>query len=431
MTRVPIAGWRVSLEAAIRATAAAYDVSRYDNREVYAETAPATGWLKLDEWVQSTRCSYGAARGQAPSMVATAGRLDADLYDPERQLDPVLTTYPDLLEPGAPIRLVARKDGAERPLWTGTVRKWWHDTLTGAGRIEAVDAIARIAPVPLVDLQRPAETTPERLAAMLAAMPGAPELVATGTGRTLCAATLSGDLWQAMRSVVDTDQSWLWADAAGRVRWQARGRADTATAQFLDWPDPATPDAAVYVGLPTASDDDAIVNTAAVQRIHPAGQEQPPPRLVVRSGSRDRHAPHTYRNTDLQLATDLEVDQWAEQLLRLRAWPIEGPVELKAIAHDDLEWAGPTMDAVTALGLADVVRVRLATRGPVQEWLCVVGSVELLVTMDTLTATLRLALPEEVGVGGYDAPTTRYDSTSVYDGTVPRRARRRARKVYR
>lgn len=425
--RVPIGGWEVSLEAAIRATAAVYDLAAYDTGAVYAETAPASGWLRLDEWVESTRCTYGAARGQAPSTVATAGRLTAELYDPHRELDPVLTGYPDLLEPGAPIRLIARRGADERPLWTGTIRQWWHDTLTGRGRLEAVDVIGRIAPVPLIDLQRPAEPTRDRLAAMLAVMPGAPGLEAAGAGRMLCAAALSGDLWQAMRSVVDTDQSWLWADSAGRVRWQGRGASAVAVAQFVDWPAPDAPGAAVYTSLPTASDDDSIVNTVAAQRIAEPGQAQPEPRVFVDPVSRARHDPHTYRNAELQLESLSDVVAWAGQLLDLRARPAEGPVELKAVVHDDLQWAAPTMDVLTSIGLADPVRVRLATRGPVQEWLCVVGAVEIVCTMDTLTATIRLALPEEVGLGGYDAPSTRYDDGSAYDGTVPaRRARRPA-----
>lgn len=429
--RVPIAGWRVSLEAAIRATGAAYDTARYDNRETYTQSAPASGWFPLDDFVVSVNCGRGASRGQAPSVVASAGRLSADLYDPGRLLDPVLTDYPDLLEPGAPIRLIARKDTLERLIWTGTTRVWQHDTLTGEGRVEAVDVIGDVAPVPLTDLVRPTEPIAARIAAMLAVMPDPPPFTPQGTSRTLCAATISGDLWQALAAVVDSDQSWLWVDGAGTVRWQGRGISSATAAQFVDLPDPSDQAAAVYVGLPTASDDASIVNIVTAARILPKGATPPPPRVTSQPGSVDRHQSHSYANTALQLTTDAEVDQWAHQLLGMHAWPVEGPTGLVSTVRDGLDGATATMDAITGLDLADVVRVRLSSRGPTQEWVAVIGSIDVSCTMDTYTATFRLALPEEAGVGGYDAPSTRYDSTSAYDQTRPaRRARRNTRSVF-
>ena len=410
-----IGGWDIGLEAAVRADAAQYDQARYDAAEAIYDTADgAPDWVPIEASAVSMAAMRGARPGQSPGVVAEAGTLTAELYDPGRAYDPTASGYRSLLEPGAPVRLIARKEGVERPIWTGTASRWEHDTLTGEGSLEARDAVARIAAVPLADVARPAEPSPERVAALLNDhMSDAPPLTLTGVGRDVCAATMSGDLWQLLAAVVDTDQSWLWLDAAGALQWAGRALPEMVPALFLDAPDPAHPAAAVYTGLPVAVDTDTMVNEVVAARVS-APDGEPGERRHTEQPSRYRYDPHSYSNTALQFATDQEVDRWAADLLALRAYPQPRPLRLVVHVHQDLPWAAPTMDALLALDMGHPVRIRLTARGDAQEWMAVVAGVDHQSTPETWTSTIALALVQTVGRGGYDAPTSAYDRTT-YD----------------
>lgn len=411
MSRV-IGGWAVSLEASIDTAAAVYDTARYDTGAVYGGGLP--GWAPLDCEMTGFGCDYGAVPHKSPGVVAEAGELEADLYDPGRLWD---ATGPRgrLLRPGIQVRVVARKDGAERVVWSGTADSWPHDMLTGEGSVSGRDVVAALAPVPVVGLARPAERTPDRLAALLAIHPDPPAFVPAGVGRMLAPCTLDGDLWQCMRAVVDTDQSWLWAAPDGTIRWRGRGY-DPPETVLVDCPDPLVPWDAVYTGLDTDADDTQIVNMVKAGRVRP--DPRPDPLVVVHAASLTVHGPETLDSTDLQLATDLEVQQWTHEVLALRAYPVHRPTMVELTVDPRLPWADRTMDALMGLEVAALLRIRVTTRGPVQEWLGVVGSVHHDATPTRWVCRVGLGMVREVGVGGYDAPTTRYNH-STYDNTRP------------
>ena len=413
-----LGGWAISLEAAVRAEGAAYDdpTANYDAGDMYdADGLPQ--WAVLDCQLLSVSAGRGARPSPSPGSVAEAGSLTADLYDPGRLYDPVSGTMPALVEPGAPVRLVARRGPDTMVVWTGTADAWEHDLLSGEGRLTATDQVARLAATEVVALDRPAERTPDRLAALLAVMPDPPPSSLTGVGRDLCAATLSGDVWQCMAAVVDTDQSWLWLDPAGTLTWQGRGIPAAPQPIFADCPDDSPGWAGIYTSLPTAVDASQLVNVVTAQRVQPPGATADP-FLYVNDASRLRWDPHSHENTALQLASDAEVDQWAADLLELRSYPAPRPDRMVLTVADALPWADGTMAALLGLDLGSPVRVRLTSRGPVQEWVCVVSSLEHRADPGEWTTTVGLALWETVGIGGYDAQSSRFDR-SGYDEAVP------------
>jgi hypothetical protein len=412
------------MEAGIDPAAATYDdpMGGYNQGQLYdADGLPS--WWPLDCQLTGFGCGYGATPGQSPGVVAEAGGLKAELYDPDRLLD---ATGPRgrLLRAGVPVRVMAREGTgygsgpygggpyggttAESVVWSGTVDSWPHDLRTGEGSMSATDGVAVVAPVPVVGLARPAERTPDRLAALLAVHPNPPLFVPAGVGRMLAPATLEGDLWQCMKSVVDTDQSWLWVAPDGAVRWRGRGYEPPETV-LVDCPGPEPWDA-VYTDLDTDADDSQLVNVVTVRRVQPA--PQPAPLVVGHSGSIAAHGPESLSNTALQLATDADVEQWAADVLALRAYPIHRPTEVVLSVDPRLWWADRTMDAVMRLGVTSLLRVRLTTRGPVQEWLAVVASIQHDVTPTSWETRIGLGMVREAGVGGYDGE--RYDS-AVYD----------------
>ena len=340
-------------------------------------------------------------------MAADAGGLDADLYDPDRLLD---ATGPRgrLVRAGVPVRVVARKGPAEVVVWSGLADGWPHDLRTGEGAMSATDLVAALAPVQVVGLVRPAERTPDRLAALLNVHPDPPVFTPSGVGRMLAPCTLDGDLWQCMRAVVDTDQSWLWAAPDGSVRWQGRGYNPPETV-LVDCPGPEPWDA-VYTDLDTDADYTQIVNMVTAKRVQP--DPQPDPLVFGHAASIAAHGPEALNNTVLQLTNDTEVRQWAEDVLALRAYPVHRPTEVVLTVDPSLPWAAPTMDALMGLGVSSLLRVRLTTRGPVQEWVAVAASIRHDVSPARWEARIGLAGVREVGVGGYDAD--RYGS-GTYD----------------
>lgn len=412
MSRV-IGGWAVSLEAGVDPASAVYDdpVGGYD-RELLYDADGEPGWWPVDCQLTGFTCDRGASASRSPGVTADAGGLQADLYDPDRLLD---ATGPrgTLLSPGVPVRVVARKGAGEAVLWSGTADSWPHDMLTGEGSLNASDVVSHLAAVPVTDLVRPAESTPDRLAALLAVAPAPPPFTATGTGRaTLCPATLSGDLWQCMKAVIDTDQSWLWVGTDGTVRWQGRDAVRVADLTVVDCPDDGPWDG-VYVRLPTDSDDSRLVNIVSARRIQPSTVTDPPaPYVVSRADSVAVHDPQQLENVAVQLGSDVEVEQWAEDTLTMLAYPVPGPTRIVLAVDDSLPWANQTMDTIIGLDIGSVLRIRLTTRGPAQEWVAVVAALEHEADPHSLTTTVRFGRVTEVGVHGYDASDSRYDSTT-------------------
>ena len=409
MSRV-IGGWAISLEAGIDTAAAVYDdpMGGYDQGQTYdADGQP--DWWPVDCQLTGFTCDYGATPGQSPGVAAEAGQLSADLYDPDRLLD-TTGLRGGLLNTGVPVRVMARKGAEEVVVWSGASNAWPHDMLTGEGSLEASDLVAAIAPVPVVALARPAEHPQDRLAAIFAIHPHPPVFAPNGQGRMLCPATLDGDMWQVARSVVDTDQSWLWVDPDGTVNWQGRGHVPPETI-LVDCPGPDPWDA-VYTGLTTDADDSQVVNMVTAQRAQP--DPRPAPIIRAHAASISEHGPDSLTNTNLQLATDAEVAQWAADVLALRAYPMHRPLEVELKVDPRLPWSDATMDTLMGLRVASLLKIRLTTRGPLQEWSAVVGSIRHDVDPHTWTTTIGLALVKEIGAGGYDGD--RYDdSTAVYD----------------
>lgn len=390
---VTIAGWRVSVEAAARGVNAAYGTARY-GADVYAGPDGLPAWIELPE-TTVWKASRGVEPAQSPGAAATAGRLEATFYDPDRTLDPTVGTG-TVLEVGAPIRVVARKDDATVVVWLGTVDAWSHDTLTGDGSVSATDLVAHLAGFPLVGVERPTETARARVEGLVGLMPEPPPLALSGTGRVLAPVKVAGDLWSLLAKVIDTDQSLIWIGTAGDVRWNQRTTGLGDPSHWSDLWDGATP---VYVGLPTGVSDEQIVNVVEAQRVYPEGQSKPPATVFENAVSRDKHDPQKLTNNDLQLTTDDEVADWAGDVLQLRAFPIPAPTSMKATAHTQLPFGDATLTALLALDVGRPLRIHLASRGPEQVWDAVVAGLEHEADTETWTTTVRLSTVKRVGQG--------------------------------
>lgn len=413
MTNAVIGGWEPVLEAGLRADAATFDseLSRFDTAQSVFDADGQPLWVDLRCRLLSVECDAGAAVKPDPGVIAEAGRLTASFWDPLGDLDPTAGAFGQMLRPGTPIRVLAVKGAESAPVWTGTADAWTHDLLTREGALEATDLVARLAQVPVVAFHRPAETVPQRIAALVALMPDPPPLDLRGTGtRALAACTMTGDLWQVLRSVVETDMSWLWFDASGTLVWQGRGIAAEPSAVLVDCPG-AEPWDGVYLRLPVLADEQQIINLIEAQRAYPAEAEAPDPFVYAVPASVAAHDPHTYAAPALQVATDAEVDAWAEEVLQLRAWPVPRPVEAVLTAADELEWDAPTMDTIAGLDLAHQVRVRLTTRAPERAWDAVVSRLAHRITPTEWECTVSLGRVEAIGAGGFDAPDSLFDAT--------------------
>jgi hypothetical protein len=444
-----LAGWDISVEVSSRDTGGAvyddpgtvYDTARYDS------VAGVGQWSPIDCQVLSVDCSRGTDAGQAPYIMAEAGRLSARLHDPDRLLDPAYTGTSVFAEAGAPVRVVAtpatgdggavydavgsRYDtddvygGASVPvvIWTGTADSWTHDLLTGEGTLAAYDIIDRLAGIDVADLARPGENTVDRVGALIGSLGSqAPQTEYLGAGKPLRAATLSGDVRSVLSRVVESDMSWLWATASGSLRWMARDAPLPDPLLLVDCDDGLS---MVYTQMSTDVGRARIVNEANVQRIGDEGEQRPGSRKYVAQDSRDKYGPRQYSANDLQLSTDLEVDGWAQALLDLRAYPRPALSTVTVEVQEILPWAVRCLTGLVGVDVGDPLTVSLVSRGDDQLFDTIVVGLSHSIQPGNWTTVLDVGpytaswggppvTPE--GVGVYDLST--YDGAWVYGTEV-------------
>lgn len=401
---ITIAGWDLSIEVAARGTDHSYDdpEARY-GVAIYGGAGGLPAWVEIPE-ITNWSCIRDVPPAQGLGAVAVAGRFQGNMYDPDRSLDP---TYANttVLQVGAPLRVVARKGAVERILWLGTIDSWRHDTLTGDGSVAAADLVTRLAAVPVVDHVRPEESAGDRVEALVGLLPDVP-VERVGEGGWLCGVVTDGDLWSVLRLVVDTDGSWLWTGTDGAVHWQPRSRGIGQPVEFTDVWDGST---AVMTGLPTKVSDDQVVNIVEAQRIYPKDATAPPPVVIGHAASQQQFDPQRLTNTQLQVTTDAEVLQWAEDVLEARAWPVPAPVELVTQVHSDLIFGTATMDSLAALDLGRPIRVSLTSRGDPQTWEAAVNRIEFQADTEILKATVGFGGALRIDPAGNRYDQARYD----------------------
>jgi len=445
-----IAGWRVRVEvgqlprgaAMYDDPAATYGVARYD-----AASAVEMSWVSINCQVRSVDCARGTDARGAPYIVAEAGTLTARLHDPDRLLDPTISTGSVFAEPGVPVRVVATREGAPLPgggvydssrydsgavygedtlggvpIWSGYADTWTHDLRTGEGTLTASDVLARLAGTRISDFDRPAESTVDRIGAIIGALgDDAPPTTYHGTGAMLSAAALSGDCRSLLAKVAESSMSWVWATAAGALAWKSRSAVMADPVPLVDCDDGSS---AVYTGMSSAAMVQRIVNRATLQRVRADAAEQAGSRLYQVSESVDRYGESTYAANDLQLLDDASVDLYAQALFDLRAWPRPHLATIDVLTSEAFPWAARSLTRMVGVDVGDTVTVSLSSRGdPAQVFGSVVTGVshsivpgEWLTTLDVAPYTLLDAPQQPGGVGRYDEAL--YGSGAVYGTEV-------------
>jgi hypothetical protein len=404
VTAAAISGTLVWLEARVGGVGDyLYDSqARYDDVAVYDGEGPEAGWVDLNCQLLSVSCDRGVSEGRGRAPSPQSGQLSARFYDPLRYVDPLLARY-DL----APMTEVRLRSSAGT-VWTGYADEWTYDALTQEGSMSATDAAKVLASY---DTSRdlPAQRSGARAAALLSAVPDGPPSQVAGTGTTLAALTLTGDVWSQLAAVAESEGGLLFVAGDGTVTFRCRNApvlVDEVTI-LSDCPDPEAQGR--YDAFEFEVDDSALVNIISVDRVR--GKDEPPQPITASStASIARFGPSRVSLGTLQLATDSQLWEWTQLALALGAWPVAVPRRLTYRAWDQ---RGDTASLPAYLGLeiGDQVRVRLSSREPRTSWLMHVLAVEHDIQPDAWNVTLRLGLMEPTGTGVYDGPA----EAAVYD----------------
>lgn len=412
---VEFAGWIIHLQAAIEGSPYGYDgsLAKYDAPGVvYDDGSMVRNWVTIDCQLTRVTAEHGGRLDQIPGMRASLGRLTADLYDPQRLLDPASTTYELLMRPGAPVRLVAIQPGtaAVWPLWSGIAETFEHNLLDGTGQLVASDLIALFTGVDVASWQRPNENAAQRLQAIRTVMPNPIPIIFSGTPTSLSAAQFSGNLWSAVvENTGEAEQSIIWVDQQGRLRrTETQGLGPPVKATDCD--DGTTP--IIYTQLTSLTDDDLLANIVQVERTNLPQTVDREPRQYNDPTSVSYNGPHTLSNLTLPLLDDTALANWAAAVLSLRAKPAAGISGLAVTITDAFPWVARTVPAIVALQVASVLDVSLTSRGEPERWAVAVAGIRHTIVPDSWEVEIETVDgPRIVENWGYDAAPSIYDTT--------------------
>ena len=410
------AGWIIHLQAAIEGDPLGYNApaAKYDSPAVtYDNGQMPRQWVTLDCQVTQVTCNLGGQLAQIPGVVGSLGRLTADLYDPNRTLDPASTTYELLMRPGAGIRLTATQPvtGAIWPLWTGMAETFEHNLKTGTGRLVASDLTALFTGVDMV-WERPAETSVQRLQAVRAVMPNPIPLTFSGTATALSNARFAGNLWTSViENTQRAEQSIIWVDAAGilrRTETQGLGPPIRAT----DCDDGVSP--IVYYELTSVIDDDLLTNIIQVERTNLPQNVDRQPLWYSNPDSVNYNGPHSLTQTTLPLPDDTALRDWALRVLSLRSTPKAAVTGLVVTIADVFPWVGRTVPAIVGLSVADILDITMTSRGEAERWVVAVAGISHTITPQDWDVAIEVVDgPRLTENWGYNHAQSVY-GTSVY-----------------
>jgi len=418
---VEFAGWVIHIQAAVKPDPYGYDApaARYNFSDVvYGGATAEANWQTIDCQVLRVSCGHGGRLDQIPGVRASLGRLTANLYDPDRELDPAASPFTLLTRVGVPVRVVAVEPGTgtEYPLWTGRAETWSHDLLTGEGQLVASDNVALIAGVDVANWERPAENAKSRLAAVVAYLPEPMTLVFTGVATSLSASKFSGTLWQAVANTSEAEQSITWVDQWGRLRRSDITGFGTAI-QARDCDDGSSP--LIYTELTSVTDDEVMTNVAIVDRLNlPENLKEREPLQFQDTTSAAKHGPHSLTETNLPLLDDAALGSWAQRVLDLRAYALSAVSGMSVLITDAFPWVDRTVPAIVAMQVGQVLDIRLTSRGKPAQWTSAIAGIQHTITRDEWVVDLEVADGAKIALNrGYDDPSSIYDVTK-YSGSV-------------
>ena len=188
--------------------------TRYNSGVVYDGTGSDDVYRDLTCDLLSLTCTRGGSPTQGSLLNIDVGTLSCEVYDPDRELDPLVGAYG--VHRGRPIRLTSDVG----VLWTGIVDEVTSDLIAQTASLTAVDAAGSLADY-VASTPCPAQTAAERVQLAVTRMALPPPVDIIGTGVTMPAVALTGDSMAAVQAVVDADIGLWWVTPNGAVRYVA------------------------------------------------------------------------------------------------------------------------------------------------------------------------------------------------------------------
>jgi len=342
-------------------------------------------WVDLTCDVVDVEIGGGSTSSQGIFAKADAATLSATLADPLAIYDPLNTHGPfsyggrSRLVPGVPVEAAAEVVDAATgvvtrfPIFTGTADSW-REGWTANPREREAKLLATDGTKTWVRYDRPeqppvgdGDTVAQRVDRLVTfyAWPGVVEAPPGGSTRTLQATTLAQPGWELLNRALDDELGVVYMTAEGHLRWLPRETWDTG-----DLPDPVL--ALGCAGLPPADPPLTIPVYDVLVDANPTNLDLQLRNEVnaSRAGGTMTHAvnpssvatygPYQFQRTDLGLADDAQVGQWATRVVELYAFPQVGIEDVTVVPGvDPASWEVWTGVLDLAL-FTDLVRIRWA-----------------------------------------------------------------------
>jgi hypothetical protein len=294
-------------------------------------------WHDLSCDVLDVEIAGGSTSSQGIFSQADAATCVVTLADPLGIYDPIVPGGPfayggrSRLVPGTPVEVWAEvvngDDGTITTHWifTGTADSWGEDW-TPNPRERQAKLVATDETKRFIRYDRPEaapvganEKTGARVQRIVTYFDWRGPIIAPASGGTvtLQETTLSDNAWEQLRKTLDDELGYIHVTSTGALRWLDRNVWTTLPDPVLvlgcDDLDPAYRDVLLDVSPSTL--DRQMRNEIYAQREGGAVTTTSSASSIARFGAYD------YKRTDLRLATDAQVHDWANLVLQFYAYP--------------------------------------------------------------------------------------------------------------
>lgn len=300
-------------------------------------------WTDVSSYVQKVSIRRGASRAEDPVLRYEAGTCTIELDNSDRRFDPTNLAGPYVsagitqIRPMVPVRVSAQWAGQFSNLFRGYVDSWsvaWSGpaystcTLTATDATKVLTNFDRIALGAAVGAGEDSGTRAHRILDSVA-WPTYDRVVSVGDS-TLQATTMDRSAWEELLNVQDSEIGELYVNEAGMVVFRNRrasmteSRSATSQATFGDGAGEMP-----FLDTSIAYDDSTIRNVVRIARV--GGTQQ----TATDAGSVQTYLTHTHDRTDLMLATDADVADYAAFVLYQAKDPELRFENLSVQPHDD------------------------------------------------------------------------------------------------
>lgn len=293
-------------------------------------------WVDLSCDILDLRLAGGAGAPDSIFTKSDASTLEVTLADPLAVYDPLNGNSPyaygghSRLVPGTPVEcFVEVVDGdagtvSTHQLFTGTADSWGEDWVPRASRREAKLTATDVTKT-FVNLDLPdvppvgaGDTVAERIARICTHYQWTGAVVGPATSTvTLGATAHAGSMWDQLNETLDNELGYVYAGPAGKLRWLNRSTWFTKSAPKLWLGCGAGAEGAYDVLLDASpSNMDAQIKNS-VHAANDGGAVQ----AAVSTSSISKYGRYDLSRTDLGLASDAQAGLWAQDVLRIAAFP--------------------------------------------------------------------------------------------------------------